>query len=107
METRMPARHQVHHDGPVLWVGQRRHVSARLIDQQVSLSLRRESGVDQFSADLYVMEGGIYSGPELGDHLAVESPLPVEYELFGGAPGRYSRRCDYFLQAFFHRKFHI
>jgi len=73
---------ELHDGGAMLGVVGGGDVAARLVDHEVALRL---GAVEEFAVDADVVAGGVGTGAELGDDLAVYDDAAFEDDGFGGA----------------------
>jgi hypothetical protein len=88
------SREQVHHRGPPLRIRARRHIPARLVQQNVTLALR---GADATPVHANVVAVRVGLGAQLTDGRPVDGDPPLEHQLLGGATRRHAGLRQDFL----------
>ena len=85
---------QTHHRGPAFRIGDRGHISLRLIEQKVDMLFRT---VQQLAIDLDVVGGEIGLGAEFGNDLSVDGDATLRNQFFSFAARGYSGGGNDFL----------
>jgi hypothetical protein len=88
-------RHQRAHRGPSLWIGERAHDAAGLVQRDGPPS---GPARDALAVDGDHVAGGIGTGPELPDHRAVDADAPGADQVLGTAPRRHAEGAQDLLQ---------
>lgn len=77
--------HEIHDRIAPALIGGGRDITARLVQQDVAVSLRR----DDFPVDFNLLRRGINPRAELSDHLSIDADAPLNNERLG-----FSSRCN-------------